>query len=81
MNPMTRNDVQDVRLEQAGNANYFVRHRKTGKLIGRVWQEPNGEWWSTFYLGDGRTARNVSGGKSDTQDDAVAKVCAGTEGS
>lgn len=78
---MTTNDIQNVRLEQAGDANHFVRSRETGKLIGRVWQEPNGEWWATFYLGDGPTARNVSGGKFDTQRDAFAAVWARSEGS
>jgi hypothetical protein len=71
---MDTNDLQDVRLEQEGNANYFVHHGRTGKLIGRVWQEPNGEWWATFYLGQGSTARNVSGGNFDTQRNAVAEV-------
>lgn len=69
-------EVENVRLEQEGDANYFVRSRDAGKLIGRVWQEPNGEWWATFYLGEGRTARNVSGGKFDTQGDAVSAVWA-----
>ncbi|MFE1205627.1 hypothetical protein ACFW5V_28485 [Streptomyces sp. NPDC058762] len=67
-------DIQSVRLEQAGAANFFVRHRPTDKLIGRVWQESNGEWWATFYLGQGAAARNVSGGRFGAQDDAVAAV-------
>lgn len=65
---------QDVRLKRAGDANYFVYDRQTGKLIGRVWQESNGEWWATFYLGEGRTACNVSGGKFDSDSDAIAEV-------
>lgn len=73
-------DIQNVRLEQEGDANYFVRHRLTDKLIGRVWQEPNGEWWATFFLGEGSTAQNVSGGKFDTQSSAVAEVLARAEG-
>ena len=63
-----------VRLEPAGRDNHFVYHRATGRLIGRVWQEANGDWWATFYLGEGRTASNVSGGKFDTQGNAVAAV-------
>lgn len=78
---MEATDIQGVRMEQEGDANYFVYHRETGKLIGRVWQEPNGEWWATFYLGEGPTARNVSGGKFDTQSDAVTAVCARAEDS
>lgn len=69
--------TEGIQLEPVGNANHFVRYGQTGKLIGRVWQEPNGEWWATCYLGEGRTMRNVSGGKYDTKDAAVAAVLAG----
>jgi hypothetical protein len=67
---MSTNGIQDVRLERTDDANYFVHNRGTGKLIGRVWQEPNDDWWATFYLAEG----NVSGGKFGTQDAAVAAV-------
>lgn len=67
----TRAAARQVRLEEAADGNYFVYDREMGKLIGRVWREPNGEWWATFYLGGGH---NVSGGKSDSRLDAVAKV-------
>ncbi|MFJ4624240.1 hypothetical protein [Streptomyces sp. NPDC088812] len=71
---MVTNDAQDVRLEQAANANYFVYDRETGKLIGRVWQEPNDGWWATFYLGEGVTARSMSGGRFNGRDAAVTAV-------
>lgn len=63
-----------VRLETAGPDNFFVHDRATDKLTGRVWREPNGKWWATFYLAEGRGARNVSGGEFDTRDAAVAAV-------
>ena len=78
---MDTDDIQGVRIEQEDATNDFVHHRKTGKLIGRVWRESNGEWWATFYLGEGSTARNVSGGKFDTQADAEAAVRARMEDS
>lgn len=68
-----------VRLKPAGPDNFFVHDCATDDLIGRVWQEPNGKWWATLYLGERHTARNVSGGKFDTQDAAVAAVRAGQE--
>lgn len=67
----TRAVARHVRLDEEADDNYFVYDRETGKLIGRVWREANGEWWATAYLSDGR---NVSGGKSDSRLDAVAKV-------
>ncbi|MFD8626717.1 hypothetical protein ACFV4E_23005 [Streptomyces hygroscopicus] len=76
---MDTDGIQGVQIEPEDATNDFVHHRKTGKLIGRVWQESNGEWWATFYLGERPTARNVSGGKFDTRTDAEAAVRAQTE--
>jgi hypothetical protein len=78
---MTPDALNAVRLEPAGPDNSFVHDRATDDLIGRVWQEPNGEWWATFYLGEGATARSVSGGKFDSQGDAVAEVWVRSEDS
>jgi len=68
---MTTNVLNAVRLEPAGDDNYFVRDRAADRLIGRVWREANGEWWATFYVGD---AHSESGDKHETQDDAAAAV-------
>lgn len=76
---MTVNNLDSVRLEPAGRGNDFVHDRATGRVIGRVWQESNGEWWATFYLGQGRTATNVSGGNFETQDAAVVAVAKAAE--
>ncbi|WP_060888085.1 hypothetical protein [Streptomyces caniscabiei] len=78
---MNTDAVNAVRLDPAAPDNFFVHDRATDDLIGRVWQEPNGQWWATFYLGEGRTVRNVSGGKFETQDAAVAAARAGRENS
>lgn len=71
---MSPDTLNAVRLEPAGPDNFFVHDRATDGLMGRVWQEPNSEWWATFYLGEGAKARNVSGGASDSQLAAVEKV-------
>ncbi|MFF8786952.1 hypothetical protein [Streptomyces sp. NPDC015125] len=65
---MTTDILKAIRLKPAGEGNYFVY---TDRLIGRVWREPNMEWWATFYVDDGRSEL---GGKHETRNHAVVAV-------
>jgi hypothetical protein len=68
---MSANILDRVHLDQAAPGNFFVRDRATSNLIGRVWQQPSGNWWAMFYLAD---TQSVSGGPHGTRDGAVVAV-------